>query len=74
MLEFLEGIGSASVSPFWAPVLAWTGLAGVAAFVLARMRGLHPIGGYRLRQSLLLALPVSILAAPWVPGLLPPPP
>ena len=74
MLEFLEGIGSASVSPFWAPVLAWTALAGVATFVLGRMRGLHPIGGYRLRQALLLALPVSILAAPWVPGLLPPPP
>ena len=71
MLEFLEGIGSASVSPFWAPVLAWTGLAGVAAFVLGRMRGLHPIAGYRLRQALLLALPVSVLAALWVPGLLP---
>ena len=71
MLEFLEGIGSASVWAFWAPVVAWTGLAGVAAFVLARMRRLHPIGGYRLRQALLLALPVSVLAAPWVPGLLP---
>ena len=71
MLEFLEGIGSASVWPFWAPVLVWTGLAGVAAFVLGRMRGPHPIAGYRLRQALLLALPVSVLAAPWVPGLLP---
>ena len=71
MLEFLEGIGSASVWPFWAPVLVWTGLAGVAAFVLGRARGLHPIAGYRLRQALLLALPVSVLAAPWVPGLLP---
>ena len=71
MLEFLDGIGSASVWPFWAPVLVWTGLAGVAAFVLGRARGLHPIAGYRLRQALLLALPVSVLAAPWVPGLLP---
>ncbi len=71
MLEFLEGIGSASVWPFWAPVLVWTGLAGVAAFVLGRARGLHPIAGYRLRQALLLALPVSVLAVPWVPGLLP---
>ena len=74
MLDFLEGIGSASVWPFWAPVLAWTGLAGVAAFALGRVRGLHPIAGYRLRQALLLALPVSILAAPWVPGLLAPRP
>ena len=71
MLEFLDGIGSASVWPLWAPVLVWTGLAGVAAFVLGRARGLHPIAGYRLRQALLLALPVSVLAAPWVPGLLP---
>ena len=71
MLEFLEGLGSASVWAFWAPVLVWTGLAGVAAVVLARMRGLHPIAGYRLRQALLLALPVAVLAAPWVPGLLP---
>ena len=71
MPEFLEGIGSASVWAFWAPVVAWTGLAGVAAFVLVRMRGLHPIAGYRLRQALLLALPVSVVAAPWLPGLLP---
>ena len=71
MFEFLEGIGSASVWPFWVPVVVWTGLAGVAAFVLGRVRGLHPIAGYRLRQALLLSLPVSVLAAPWVPGLLP---
>ena len=71
MLEFLEGLGGAGVWPFWVPVLVWMGLAGVAAVVLARMRGLHPIAGYRLRQALLLALPVAVLAAPWVPGLLP---
>lgn len=72
MPEFLEGIGSASLWTFWAPVLVWSGLAGVAAFVLARARGLHPIAGYRLRQALLLALPVSVLAAPLVPGLFAP--
>ena len=71
MLDFLKGLGSASVWAFWVPVLAWTGLAGVGALVLARMRGLHPVAGYRLRQALLLALPVGVLAAPWVPGLLP---
>ena len=73
MFELLKGIGSASVWPFWVPVLMWTGLAGVAVFVLWRARGLqHPVTGYRLRQALLLALPVSVLAAPWVPGLFPP--
>ncbi|MDE2653453.1 MAG: M56 family metallopeptidase [Gemmatimonadota bacterium] len=71
MVDFLEGLGSVSVWAFWAPVLVWTGLAGVAVLVLARMRGLHPIAGYRLRQALLLAQPVGVLAAPWVPGLLP---
>ena len=71
MLEFLEGIGSASAWSFWAPVVVWTGLAGVAAFVLERLRGLHPMVGCRLRQALSLALPMSVLAAPWVPGLFP---
>lgn len=74
MLEFLEGIGSASRWSFWAPVVVWTGLAGVVAFGLERLRGLHPIAGYYLRQALSLALPMSVLAAPWVPGLFPPDP
>ena len=73
MFELLEGIGRGSAWSFWAPVLVWTALSGVTVFVLARARGLqHPIMGYRLRQALLLALPVSILAAPLVPGLFPP--
>lgn len=73
MLELLEGVGRGSVWSFWAPVLVWTGLSGVTVFVLARARGLqHPIVGYRLRQALLLALPLSILAAPLIPGLFPP--
>lgn len=71
MPDFLEGLGSASVWAFWVPVLVWTGLAGAGVLALARMRRLHPIAGYRLRQALLLALPVSVLAAPWVPGLFP---
>ena len=73
MFELLEGIGHGSAWSFWAPVLVWTGLSGAAVFVLVRTRGLQPpIVGYRLRQALLLALPVSVLAAPWVPGLFPP--
>lgn len=72
MLEFLEGIGRASVWSFWAPVVVWTGLAGMAAFVLGRLAGLHPIAGCWLRQALSLSLPMSVVAAPWVPGLFPP--
>ena len=64
----IEGIGQASVWPFWVPVVVWTGLAGAAALLLGRGRGLHPITGYRLHQALLLALPASVAVAPWVPG------
>ena len=69
MLQFLQQIGNASVPNYWAPVLVWTGLAGVAAIGLALARNLHPLAGYRLRQALLPALPASILAAPWLPRL-----
>lgn len=68
MLEMIEGIGQASVWPFWVPVVVWTGLAGAAALLLGRGRGLHPITGYRLHQALLLALPASVAVAPWVPA------
>ena len=69
MLEFLQQLGNASILYLWTPVLAWTALAGVAAVCLALARDLHPLAGYRLRQALLLALPASILAAPWLPRL-----
>ena len=68
MFEFLARIGTASATAFWVPVLVWTGLAGAVALSLALARGLHPMMGYRLRQALLLALPASVLAAPWIPA------
>ena len=68
MHDFLEAIGSAGVRPFWVPVLVWTALAGAVVLVLGVLdRRLHPLAGYRLRQALLLALPVSLLAVPWAP-------
>ncbi|MDE2795870.1 MAG: M56 family metallopeptidase [Gemmatimonadota bacterium] len=69
MIEVLEGIGAASLAPFWVPVAVWTGLAVAVALALKVARGLHPAGGYRVRQGILFALPVSFLAAPWVPAL-----
>ena len=68
MVELLERIGAASLAPFWAPVLIWTGLAGVVVLSLTLARGLHPLMGYRLRQAVLLALPASILVALWLPS------
>ena len=65
MLELLEGIGRSGFWPFWVPVLVWTGL---AAGALGALRRAHPFAGYRLRQALLLALPASLLAAPWLPA------
>lgn len=68
MLEILERIGSGGVQAFWMPVLVWTVLAGVAVLALGVLeRRLHPLAGYRLRQAVLLALPVSVAAAPWAP-------
>ncbi len=68
MFEFLARIGTASATAFWVPVLVWTGLAGAVALSFTLARGLHPMMGYRLRQALLLALPASVLAAPWIPA------
>lgn len=67
MLEMLMGLGRASLTAYWVPVFVWTGLAGAMLLILAATRGLHPLAGYRLRQSLLLALPASVLLAPWLP-------
>ena len=67
MLEMLMGLGSASLTAYWVPVFVWTGLAGAMLLVLAAARGLHPLAGYRLRQGMLLALPASVLLAPWLP-------
>lgn len=69
MLQFLQQIGNGSVPALWVPVLAWTALASVTTLCLSLPRNHNPLGGYRLRQALLLALPASILAAPWLPGL-----
>ncbi len=68
MFEALTRIGSAGAMAFWVPVLVWTGLAGSVALSLTLARRLHPMVGYRLRQGLLLALPASVLAAPWIPA------
>ena len=78
MLELIGWTGSVGVREFWVPVLVWTSLAGVVGLGLRARAGgllpsfsgtrLHPLAGYRLRQALLLALPASVLAAPWMPA------
>ena len=69
MIEVLERIGAESFAPFWVPVAVWTGLAAAGALALKLAGGLHPAGGYRLRQGLLFSLPASLLAVQWVPAL-----
>ena len=67
MFEALIALGGASLAALWLPVIIWTGLAGVTMLALALAPGLHPLAGYRLRQGLLLALPASVVIAPWIP-------
>lgn len=61
------GLGRSSLTAYWVPVIVWTALAGAMLLALAAARGMHPLAGYRFRQSLLLALPASVLLAPWLP-------
>ncbi len=61
------GLGRSSLVAYWVPVIVWTGLAGATLPAVAMARGLHPLAEYRLRQSLLFALPVSVILAPWLP-------
>lgn len=67
MFEVLAAIGDASLAALWFPVIVWTGLAALTTLALGLARGLHPLAGYRLRQGILLALPASVVTAPWVP-------
>lgn len=69
MIEVLVRIGAESFVPFWVPVAVWTGLAAAGALALKLAGGLHPAGGYRLRQGLMFSLPASLLAVQWVPAL-----
>ena len=67
MFEVLAAVGEASLAALWFPVIVWSGLAVLVMPALSLVRGLHPLSGYRLRQGLLLALPASVVIAPWVP-------
>ena len=69
MLELHAEFGRASLGTFWAPVIVWTAITGMVALALSVTRGLQPLVGYRLRQGMLCALPASVAAVPWVPGL-----
>ncbi len=72
--EFLAAVsrlGHASFDWFWVPLAHWTVLAMLGLAGLALFRSCHPLTGYRLRQALLVALPLVVLLAPWSPGLAP---
>lgn len=71
LLDLLHKLGVWSVPALWIPLLAWTLLALPAALLLRRTSRFHPLVRYRLQQALLAALPLGMLAAPWIemPGL-----
>ena len=73
-LSMLEALGAASLPGLWAPVLAWTALAGIAALALRQWGARAPEAAYRLAQAALFALPVglavSLLIDPtWLPAM-----
>ena len=61
MLDVLTDLGAASTYSFWLPVLMWTAVA-LPAWALLSRSSLHPLAQYRLRQVLLAALPVGLVA------------
>ncbi len=63
ILDLLADLGTATASPLWLPVAAWTLLALPLWVLLKRTDRLHPLAEYRLSQVLLAALPISIAAA-----------
>ena len=71
-LSLLDGLGAASLAPFWVPLAAWTAV-WLVAEGLARWAP-APASAYRLAQAALLALPAGLAlaalidpASPWTP-------
>jgi TonB family protein len=61
LLEGLAALGTATLSPLWLPLLAWTALALPLWLGLQQWRP-HPLVAYRSRQVLLAALPLGLVA------------
>ncbi|NBC84994.1 MAG: hypothetical protein GVY25_02230 [Bacteroidetes bacterium] len=63
MLELLQDVGQATSHALWIPVAVWT--VG-ASFVDALLRGVRPspLVRYRVRQAVLFALPLGLIAGP----------
>ena len=71
MLELLGTLGQATLSSVWVPLLIWTVLVLPVWGLSTSVDRLHPHVRYRLYQTLLAALPLSIVGvslvewAPW---------
>lgn len=65
LMDLLTALGAWSLRSFWVPVLAWT-VAAVVTDVGLRVTGPAPLLKYRIRQALLFALPIAVLAS-WLP-------
>ena len=62
LLDMLAALGAATADSLWLPVLVWTALAAPVWWGLARSDA-HPLLQYRVRQALLAALPMGVIAA-----------
>ncbi|GAB5537813.1 MAG: hypothetical protein Rubg2KO_40620 [Rubricoccaceae bacterium] len=68
MLDVLTSIGASSIPILWVPLLVWTVLWALAEGLLWALRNAHPGIRYRLTQSVLWALPLSLALAAWIPS------
>ena len=62
-LDLVHVIGRESLTLLWGPLLLWTVAAALVLGGLHLWRGGHPLVHYRVRQALLFALPMGMLAA-----------
>lgn len=72
-LDPLEHLGRISVGWFWGPLAVWTAGTGIALLLLGPHRTLQPLLAYRLRQGMLLALPLTVGLGPQLARLMPTP-
>ncbi|MEQ9569847.1 MAG: hypothetical protein RLN75_06625, partial [Longimicrobiales bacterium] len=60
-MDGMMALGQWAAGSVWAPVAAWTVVAGGGWWFLRTREGVHPLARYRLLQALLFALPAALV-------------